>query len=135
MITQERAEQVSSQYKVITQGYFGHYVNPKINSLLMLRESFSLEKLLSSDDAQIVCYRQTNSGDIVPEFRQLADEEHRSTLTRVEIRRGVMDFVAQSITIRDKLISDFEIPPDIPAALFEEFIAHTSPLEKDILGT
>ncbi|MBX3615832.1 rhamnan synthesis F family protein [Nitrosomonas sp.] len=135
LITQERAEQVSSQYKVITQGYFGHYVNPKINSLLMLRESFSLEKLLSSDDAQIVCYRQTNSGDIVPEFRQLADEEHRSTLTRVEIRRGVMDFVAQSITIRDKLISDFEIPPDIPAALFEEFIAHTSPLEKDILGT
>ncbi|MDP3662785.1 MAG: rhamnan synthesis F family protein [Nitrosomonas sp.] len=134
LMTQERAKQVSSQYKVITQGYFGHYVDPRINSPLILRESFSLEKLLSSDDAQIVCYRQTDSGDIVPEFRQLADEERRSSLTRTEIRRGIMDFVAQSITIRDKLISNFEIPPDIPTALFEELIEHPSQSEKDILG-
>ena len=45
-----------------------------------------------------------------------------------------MDFVAQSITIRDKLISNFEIPPDIPTALFEELIEHPSQSEKDILG-
>ncbi|MEQ1815954.1 MAG: rhamnan synthesis F family protein [Nitrosomonas sp.] len=134
VMTVERAQKISTQYDAITQGYFAHHINPKINAPLMFIKSFSLEKLLSSDDAQIVCYRQTDSGDIVPEFRQLADEERRSSLTRTEIRRGIMDFVAQSITIRDKLISNFEIPPDIPTALFEELIEHPSQSEKDILG-
>ena len=132
--TQKRAEQVSSKYNVITQGYFGHYVNPDINPPSIYRESFSLEKLLSSDDAQIVCYRQTNSGDIVPEFRQLDDEERQSMLTRAEIRRGIMDFVNQSVTIRDKLISDFEVPTDIATILFDEFIERPSQSERDILG-
>lgn len=134
LMTVERAQKISAQYGAITRGYFAHHINPKVNAPPMFIQSFSLEKLLSSDDAQIVCYRQTDSGDIVPEFRQLADEERRSSLTRTEIRRGIMDFVAQSITIRDKLISNFEVPPDIPVALFEEFIAHPSPLERDILG-
>lgn len=134
LMTVERAQKISSQYDAIAQGYFAHHINPKVNAPPMFIKSFSLEKLLSSDDAQIVCYRRTDSGDIVPEFRQLADEERRSSLTRTEIRRGVMDFVAQSITIRDKLISNFEIPPDIPIALFEELIEHPSQSEKDILG-
>ncbi|MDO8894419.1 rhamnan synthesis F family protein [Nitrosomonas sp.] len=134
LMTVERAQKISSQYGTITQGYFAHHINPKVSAPPMFIKSFFLEKLLSSDDAQIICYRQTDSGDIVPEFRQLADEERRSSLTRTEIRRGIMDFVAQSITIRDKLISNFEIPPDIPTALFEELIEHPSQSEKDILG-
>ncbi|HRB96446.1 MAG TPA: rhamnan synthesis F family protein [Nitrosomonas sp.] len=134
LMTRKRAEQVSSKYKVIAQGYFCHYIHPDINSPVILRESFSLEKLLSSDDAQIVSYRQADSGDILPEFRHLADEERLSMLKRAEIRRGIMDFVNQSIMIRDKLVSDFKVPPDIAIDLFEEFIAHPSQAEQDILG-
>ena len=55
-------------------------------------------------------------------------------LKRAEIRRGIMDFVNQSIMIRDKLVSDFKVPPDIAIDLFEEFIAHPSQAEQDILG-
>ncbi|MDP1934797.1 MAG: hypothetical protein Q8K47_07940, partial [Nitrosomonas sp.] len=89
LMTVERAQKISSQYGTITQGYFAHHINPKVSAPPMFIKSFFLEKLLSSDDAQIVCYRQTDSGDIVPEFRQLADEERRSSLTRTEIRRGI----------------------------------------------
>ncbi|PXW87646.1 glycosyl transferase family 2 [Nitrosomonas sp. Nm84] len=135
LMTTERAQKVSAQYGAITQGYFAHHINPKISRSPIFLQSFSLEKLLSSDDAQIVCYRQTDSGDIIPEFRQLADEERQSMTTRAEIRRGIMDFVNQSITIRDQLVSDFEVPPDIATALFDEFIEHPSHAEKDILGT
>lgn len=134
LITIDRAQKVSSQYGVITQGYFGHLIDPKVNPPPIFLKSFSLEKLLSSNDAQIVCYRQTDSGDVIPEFRQLAEEERQSMLTRAEIRRGIMDFVNQSITIRDKLVSDFEVPPDIAIDLFNEFIEHPSKSEKDILG-
>jgi hypothetical protein len=98
LMTVERAQKISSQYGTITQGYFAHHIQPKSYShRLCLSKAFPLEKLLSSDDAQIVSYRQTDSGDIVPEFRQLADEERRSSLTRTEIRRGIMDFVNQSL--------------------------------------
>lgn len=134
LMTIERAQKVSTQYGAITQGCFAHFMNPKINALPMFIKSFSLEKLLSSDDAQIVCYRQTDAENIIPEFRQLADEERQSMKTRAEIRRGIMDFVNQSITIRDQLVGDFEVPLDIATALFDEFIEHPSQSEKDILG-
>lgn len=135
LITDERAGGISVQHGVIAQGCFGHYVSPTVEAPLIFKESFSLEKLLSSDEAQIVCYKQGDSGDITPEFRQLADEERQSMLTRKEIRRGIMDFVNQSIIIRDKLASDFTVPPDIAAALFETFIEYPSKSEQEILGS
>ncbi|MBY0475978.1 MAG: PIG-L family deacetylase [Nitrosomonas sp.] len=133
LMTVERAQKVSLQYGAITQGCFAHYIDPKIYLPPIFSNSFSLEKFLSSDDAQIVCYRQTDSGDLIPEFRQLADEERQSMLTRAEIRRGMMDFINQSITIRDKLVSDFEVPSDVATELFDEFFKRTSQSEKDIL--
>ncbi|MER2514185.1 MAG: rhamnan synthesis F family protein, partial [Nitrosomonas ureae] len=123
LMTVERAQKISSQYGAIAQGCFAHCIDPKIYPMPpIFVKSFLLEKLLSSDDAQVVCYRQTDSNGIVPEFRQLADEERQSMAARAEIRRGIMDFINQSITIRDKLVSDFEIPLDIATELFDEFI-------------
>ena len=90
---------------------------------------------MSSDDAQIVRYRLEASGDSVPEFRQLADEERQSASTRAEIRRGILDFVTQSVMIRERWVSDFEVPMDVAVALFDEFIQHASPAEQRILGT
>jgi LmbE family N-acetylglucosaminyl deacetylase/predicted HAD superfamily hydrolase/glycosyltransferase involved in cell wall biosynthesis len=137
MVTEKRAESVSSQYGVITQGCFGHYVNAFDHPPLIFVKSFSLEKLLSSDEAQIVCYRLGDSGDtsdILPEFRHLTEEERQTKKTRTEIRRGIMDFVAQSIIVRDKLTDDFLVPPDIATALFETLIENPSSAEQAILG-
>lgn len=134
LMTRKPAKQVASEYQVIAEGYYCQYTNPDIHQPAILKESFSLEKLLSSDDAQVVRYLQTDNGEVRPEFRELADEERGSMTTRAEIRRGIMDFVTQSITIRDKLVGDFKVPPDIATNLFEEFIEHPSQSEKDILS-
>ena len=134
LMTRKRAEQVASQYNVIAEGYYCQNSNPDHHSPVILRESFSLEKLLSSDDAQIVRYLQTENGEINPEFRLLADEERQSMKTRAEIRRGIMDFAHQSIMVRDKLVSDYTVPADIAVGLFEEFILHPSETEKNILS-
>ncbi len=134
LMTRKRAEQVASKYNVIAEGYYCQNSNPDAHSPIILRESFSLEKLLSSDDAQIVRYLQSENGEICPEFRSLADEERQSMRTRAEIRRGIMDFVNQSIMIRDKLVGDYNVPADIATDLFEEFILHPSKTEKNILG-
>ncbi|SOD18575.1 rhamnan synthesis F family protein [Nitrosomonas ureae] len=134
LMTVDRAQKISSQYGAITQGCFAQCIDPRIHPMPSLFvKSFLLEKLLSSDDAQVVCYRQTDSNDIVPEFRQLADEERQSMTTRAEIRQGIMEFINQSITIRDKLASDFEVPLDTATELFDEFIKRPSPSEKNIL--
>lgn len=135
MMTIKQAQKISSQYGAITQGYFCHHINPDVDKSAIFVKSFTLEKLLSSDDAQIVCYRRTESGDIVPQFRQLDDKERQSTLTRAEIRRGIMDFVSESIMIRDKIIDTFEVPPDIATTLFDEFVRHPSRSEKEILSS
>ncbi len=134
LITDERAEKVSSQFNVVTQGCFGHYVNAFRNPPLIFEKSFSLEKLLSSDEAQIVRYQLEDTGEIVPEFRDLTEQERQTMATRQEIRRGMMGFVDDSIMVRDKLVSDFTIPPDIAKDMFETFIKHPSQAELDILG-
>ncbi|MCH9639002.1 MAG: hypothetical protein K0U40_05870 [Betaproteobacteria bacterium] len=137
LITEERAKKVASQHSVITQGCFGDFVNAFINPPLIFINSFSMEKLLSSDDAQIVRYHLEDSGDtgdILPEFRNLTEEERQTTETRTAIRRGIMDFVDQSIAVRDKLAGDFTVPPDLAKAIFEAFVEHPSSAELDILG-
>jgi len=134
LITDERAHKVSSEFDVITQGCFGHYVNAFQNLPLIFEKSFSLEKLLSSDDAQIVRYQLEDTGVILPEFRNLTEQERQTMTTRQEIRHGMMDFVNDSIMVRDKLVSDFTIPPDIAKDMFETFIKHPSQAELDILS-
>ena len=134
LITDERAQKVSTKFDVITQGCFGHYVNAFSNPPLIFEKSFSLEKLLSSNDPQIVRYQSDNTGVILPEFRDLTEEERQTMATREEIRQGIMDFVDQSITVRDKLANDFVVPPDIAKNLFETFIKHPSQSELEILS-
>ncbi len=135
LVTTNRAEKVSSEFGVTATGYYAHGIEPLTTRIPIYVQSFSLEKLMSSDDAQIVRYRLEASGDSVPEFRQLADEERQSASTRAEIRRGILDFVTQSVMIRERWVSDFEVPMDVAVALFDEFIQHASPAEQRILGT
>lgn len=134
LITEERAQKIAELYKVITQGCFGHFINAFIDPPLIFRKSFSMEKLLSSDDAQIMCYKLNSDGDIVPEFRQLNDTEKQTGATRAAIRQGIMDFVDQGITMRDNLASDYVVPLEIAKELFEIFVEQPSRSELDILS-
>lgn len=134
MVTEDRAQKVSAENAVITQGCFGHFVNALNDPPLIFKKSFSMEKLLSSDDAQIIRYHLENDGSILPEFRQLTEAERQTMAMRAEIHRGIMDFVDRSITIRDKLVSDFVVPPELAKDLFEKFVEQPSESELDILS-
>lgn len=134
LATKKQAETVAQQHKVITQGCFAHYVDPLFELPTILKESFFLEKLLSSDDTQIVQYHcQENKTALQPEYRDLSEKERQAMTTRAEIQRGIMDFVHHSIGIREKLKNDFVVPQDTAQELFEAFIKHASRSEQDIL--
>ncbi|MBS0425222.1 MAG: glycosyltransferase [Proteobacteria bacterium] len=133
LMTLDSAEQVAMEHQVIAQGYYCHYAKPSATEPVIYRKSFTIEKFLSADDAQIVCYRKTNSTDIAPEFRKQSDEERQTSVARAEIRRGILDFVNQSINLRDNLLTDFEVPREIAEDLFLQFIKNPSGSETDLL--
>lgn len=133
LMTLDRAEQVASAHQVIAQGYYCHNAKPSATKPVIYRKSFTIEKFLSADTAQIVRYHIADTGDSIPEFRTQTHEERQSAATRADIRRGILDFTHQSITIRNKLWNDFEVPPKIAETLFLQFINNPSQSESDVL--
>lgn len=135
LMTLDSAEQVALKHQVIAQGYYCHYAKPTATEPIIYRKSFTIEKFLSADDAQVVCYRKNNSTGITPEFREQSHEERQTAAARAEIRRGILDFVNQSINLRDNLLTDFEVPGEIAEDLFLQFIKNPSGSETDLLRT
>ncbi|SET22960.1 Glycosyl transferase family 2 [Nitrosomonas marina] len=133
LITLDTAEKVAKTHQVITQGYYYHFTRPSATEPVLYRKSFTLEKIFSADDAQVVRYRTSETGEIVPEFRLLSDEERQSAATRAEIRRGILEFIQQSIKIRNNLVNNFVVPSHLAETLFLQFIENPSESELDLL--
>ncbi len=133
-ITTERAQNVASKYRVMTKGCFGHDLDLSKKIPILLEEALSLEKLFSANDAQVIHYELKGDETAQPVFRETSASEHQSTTTRSEIQRGIIDFVDQSIHIRDNLIDDFTIPTELANDIFERFITNPSSSEKEILS-
>ena len=133
MMTLDRAERIASAHQVITQGYYCHYAKPSATEPVIYRKSFTIEKFLSADTAQIISYHRDDYGNVLPEFRTQTPEERQSAETRAEIRRGIIDFTQQVVTIRDDLLPDIEIPPHIAESLFLAFVNNPSQSENNLL--
>ena len=133
LLTDQRAESVSKQHNVICQGCFGHYLSIGADAPALLVKSFTLEKLLSSNDPQIVRYNMSDAGGVHPELRGLSTEEMQTQKIRAEIQKGALAFVADAIAARHTLIGDFTVPPALARALYEAFIDNTAPSEVAML--
>lgn len=133
MITDQRAEEVALQHKVVSQGYFGNYVAPSDKEYALLVKSFALEKLLSSDDAQIIRYKVGDNNEIISELRELSKEELQTRTVRAEIRKGAMEFVSHAISVRGKLIHDFTVPPLLARTIYEAFVDFPAASEDAIM--
>lgn len=135
MMTLDRAKPVADTHQVITQGFYCHFAKPSATEPQIYRKSFTIEKLLSDDTAQIVRYHMDDNGATTPEYRPQTAEERQSATTRAEIRRGIMDFTHRTLSVRDHVLNDFEIPHTIAEMLFLTLIDHPSQSESDLLRT
>ncbi len=133
MMTDGRAESVSNRYEVTVQGCFGQYVQFTPAASAMLRQSFDLEKLLSSDEAQIIRYMRTPGGALAPEFRVLSRDEVLCQPIRAEIRKGALQFVEDAIDIRTRLHGDFVVPTALGRQLYEVLVKQPSEREVALL--
>ncbi|MES2583167.1 MAG: rhamnan synthesis F family protein [Pseudomonadota bacterium] len=133
MMTDSRARAVSTRFDVMVQGCFGQYVLFADDATAMLRQSFDLEKLLSSDEAQIIRYNILPDGAIAPEVRVLSRDEVRCQPIRAEIRKGALQFVDDAIAARTHLLSDFVVPAALGRRLYEELVKTPSEQEVALL--
>ena len=133
MATNRFAEAVSLQHQVDVHGCFAHYSALGPDAPAILARSFCLEKLLSSDDAQIVNYRVDQGGGVLPEKLSLSEAERQAKAVRDVIRKGAMEFVDDAIFARRKLCHDFTIPVTLANSLFAAFAKRSDETEEKIL--
>ena len=88
----------------------------------MLSDSFELEKLLSSDDAQVRKYLFAEDGRLEREFKSLSAEERQSRAIRTELQRGCMAFVAEAVALRQQLHPGFAVAPEVADTLYTRLI-------------
>lgn len=133
MMTDNRAEWVSNRHGVTVKGCFGQYVHPTADATAMLVQSFDLEKLLSSDQAQIIRYSVGPSGEVASEVRALSRDEVQCQPVRAEVRKGALKFVDDAIATRTKLLGDFMVPTSLGRRLYEVLVKHPSEREVALL--
>ncbi|HBR5831580.1 TPA: hypothetical protein L9Z89_004234, partial [Klebsiella pneumoniae] len=99
---------------------------------VILRQSFELEKLLSSDDTQIVKYILENA-IVTPVYKQQRPEELITKDIRTELQKGCMDFVRDARDIRNTLYPEFSPSLTIADSLYSEFISSCNRKENDFV--
>jgi len=134
LLTEDRSRQVSDRYGVHIRGCFGENIIPGPENPLMFRNSFELEKLLSSNDAQIEFY-QVENGRVVDHFRPLSRAEIEPAPIRDGIRAGALKYATELVEIRRTLLPDFKPSKFVASLLMDAFLTNQSAAEKALLSS
>lgn len=133
MITDIKSAKIVSEHGAVADGCFGHLLPTTDPVPLLLQHSFTLEKLLSSNDPQVIRYGIDSTGRASAEMSVLSDIELNTQALRMEIRAGAMEFIDQALTLRNRLHPAMTIPVACAAEIFLTFMAHPAPAEREIL--
>ncbi len=134
MATDSGAEKIYPATGKLAEGCFADGVKRTPSAPFILRESFLLEKLLSSDDSQVMHYRLDADGRALPCHRALSARELAVRGVRAEVRAGMMAYLSAATDVRDKLKSDFQPSKDVANMLYEQYVAHSSDAELELSG-
>lgn len=134
MMTNHRTEALRSRFGVECAGCFHENVDLTADLPRMYHHNFMLEKLMSSDDAQVVRYRLDEAGKAMPEYRGLSEAELAARPLRARIREGAMAFVEDFVDTSRRLGVGVECPVELSRTLYELFAEDASPVERSLLA-
>ncbi|HOQ42071.1 MAG TPA: rhamnan synthesis F family protein [Smithellaceae bacterium] len=135
MMTDERAPSRSETYGVLIRGCFLENVRQSSNAPLMYRYSFEVEKMLSSNEPQIEFYQTADSGHVRGCYADIHPEEVTCCAVRQSLQEGAMDFTAEALQVRRKLLPDFQPSCRTAQALMDAFLGDMSPREKEFMSS
>lgn len=116
----------------VSKGFFADKVERTASSPFVLRESFLLEKLLSSDDAQVIYHEILENKSTITHFRELTDQEIQVRPVRREIRAGMLDFIEAARAIKGNLKRDFSPPQEAANMIYEHYVSGASEAEAQL---
>lgn len=134
MATDTGSEGIYPLGKKNAEGYFADNVKRSPSAPFVLRESFLLEKLLSSDDAQVVNYGFDAGGNIFACHKVLSSKELAVRGIRAEVRAGMLSYIDAATDVRRKLKHDFWPSASVANALYEHYVANSSEAELAFAG-
>lgn len=134
MVTEDRASMVTKRYDVRLRGCFGNQVDPNVSASLLFLRSFDLEKLLSSNDAQIEYY-EIEAGKAVGHYRPLLEEELKPSEIRDQIMAGALQYTTDLREIRQNLLPDFRPSCFVATSLMDAFLTNQSTAETALLSS
>jgi predicted HAD superfamily hydrolase len=135
LMTDERTAKVAEASQVLLQGCFHENVNRFLNNVpIMYRESFDLEKLLSTNEPQIEYYEFDHTNNIRGCYRQMLSAELVCASIRDQLLEGVMDFTREARGIRSGMLPDFQPSCWTSQMLFDIFLSQKSPIEEELLS-
>ena len=136
-ITNSDADKVGEDCRVTVRGCFGHGLPVGGQELSLYRHSFELEKLLSSDERQVIRYRMAaddGSGRaVVAEFRPECEVLDGARRVRAELQAGLAEFIDDALELRAGLLPDFVFPPELAARLFDALVDNMAAEESAVL--
>lgn len=135
LLTSAKAKQVCKSYDVWAKGFYGELLTAGTDKISLWRRSFELEMLLSSDEAQVMCYETQPDGTVAPVFQLLSPEEQSSTAIRADIRRGTLAFVNDFLALGQTVSPKLTASRDLAVALYEEFVDHLSAAEWNTMAS
>jgi predicted HAD superfamily hydrolase len=135
MMTAAQAHAVASRHGSLVRGCFAENVKNGETAPAIFRSSFTLEKMLGSNDGQIVRYVPQGKGRVSGVHRPLSSREQRGNQARSDIRKGMLEYVDDAIRLRKDLFPAFCPPVSLPEEIFLAFVGALSPVEKDVLQT
>lgn len=135
MMTTPKAKIVSKRHNVTIKGCFieGTEDNDYKN-VPLYKDSFILEKMMSSNDPQLLNYTIDKENKLVCEYRKLTEKEKSSSGIRKEVQDGALSFIEDVLNIKMNLIKKFDIPKDLVCLLFEEFVHNQTESDKKTIS-
>jgi predicted HAD superfamily hydrolase len=135
MMTATQAHVVADRHGSLVRGCFAENVKNDLTAPAIHRNSFTLEKLLGSNDGQVVRYVPQGNGRVTGVHRPLGPREQQGNQTRSDIRQGMLEYVDDAIRLRKDLYPAFCPPVHLPQEIFLAFVGALSPAENDVLET
>ncbi|MFK3725682.1 rhamnan synthesis F family protein [Pseudomonas monteilii] len=134
LATDVRAKAVAQALDVIVRGCMMENVERNTSAPKMYLRSFELEKLLSSNDAQVVKYASSDGFNVVAQYRELSAAEQDCRAFREDLQNGILQFAKDAVKLRAGLMGSFAPSLEVSSALATEFFSQHSKDELDLLS-
>ena len=128
MMTHVRAKSVAAERSVIVNGCFADAVGKHNPMPRMYEQSFLLEKMLSSNDEQVIRYSVSGH----PKFRDPQAATAAAVEVRKQMQEGAIAFVEEAVRFSDGMGRTPVIGQDRCHQLYSAFVERLSEGEKDV---